>query len=95
MKTKQPSFSNNIFNFKDQLINSAIQMYQEVSASFKATPAKTHYQFNLRDISKIFLGIARGNARTIKDEEDLIKLWMHECERVFKMKKIEVSMMKF
>ena len=84
MKTKQPSFSNNIFNFKDQLINSAIQMYQEVSASFKATPAKTHYQFNLRDISKIFLGIARGNARTIKDEEDLIKLWMHECERVFK-----------
>ena len=59
-------------------------MYQEVSASFKATPAKTHYQFNLRDISKIFLGIARGNGRTIKDEEDLIKLWMHECERVFK-----------
>ena len=84
LKTKNPSFGTNVTNFKDQLINSAILMYQEVSSSFKATPAKTHYQFNLRDISKIFLGISRGNARTIKDEEDLIKLWMHECERVFK-----------
>ena len=39
LKTKQPNFTNNVINFKDQLINSAIQMYQEVSSSFKATPA--------------------------------------------------------
>jgi dynein heavy chain len=84
LKTKNPTLPNSVINFKDQLINAAIMMYQEVSSSFKATPAKTHYQFNLRDISRVFLGISRGNARTIKDEEDLIKLWMHECERVFK-----------
>lgn len=84
IRTKQPSFTDAIVKFKDQLINATVQMYQEVSATFKATPAKTHYQFNLRDISRVFLGISRANARTVLDENDMISLWIHECERVFK-----------
>ena len=84
IRTKQPSFTDAIVKFKDQLINATVQMYQEVSATFKATPAKTHYQFNLRDISRVFLGISRANARTVIDENDMISLWIHECERVFK-----------
>ena len=84
IKTKQPAFTDKVVTFKEQLINSTVQMYHEVSNNFKATPAKTHYQFNLRDISRVFLGISRANGRTIKSDEDLIKLWIHECERIFK-----------
>lgn len=84
MKTKNPSFSSSVSNMKDQLINSTIQMYQEISNQFKATPAKTHYQFNLRDVGRVFLGISRSNARTVEDDQNLVSLWTHECERVFK-----------
>ena len=84
LKTKQPSFTDKVIKFKEQLISATIQMYHEVNNSFKATPAKTHYQFNLRDISRVFLGISRSNARTVTNDEDMIKLWMHECERIFK-----------
>ena len=84
LKTKNPTFSDKVTGVKDNLVSAAIQMYQDVSSTFKATPAKTHYQFNLRDISRVFLGISRANALTVKNDEDIIKLWMHECERVFK-----------
>ena len=84
IRTKQPQFTDKIVQFKEPLINATVQMYQEVSSTFKATPAKTHYQFNLRDISRVFLGISRANARTVRDENDMISLWIHECERIFK-----------
>ena len=47
------------------------------------TPAKSHYIYNLRDISKVFQGIAKSEARSCKEDTDFIKLWAHECMRVF------------
>jgi dynein heavy chain len=84
LKTTKPSFSDKIVLFKDTLINSTIQLYLNVNNTFKATPNKCHYTFNLRDLSKVFQGICRADGLTLKDDGDLIKLWIHECERVFK-----------
>jgi dynein heavy chain len=50
---------------------------------FRPTPAKSHYTYNLRDVSKVFQGISKATARAIQKEEHLIKLWAHECMRVF------------
>jgi dynein heavy chain len=43
------------------------------------TPAKSHYVYNLRDISKVFQGISKTTQRSFKDDNDFIKLWAHEC----------------
>ncbi|MCQ2815733.1 MAG: AAA family ATPase, partial [archaeon] len=85
-KTEKPSLSSSITGMKEDLIKSTIQMYNEVASTFKATPAKTHYQFNLRDISRVFLGISRANGNTLIEENDMLSLWIHECERIFKDK---------
>jgi dynein heavy chain len=37
----------------------------------------------LRDVSKIFQGIAKSSAKAITTEDDILKLWAHECLRVF------------
>jgi len=37
----------------------------------------------LRDVSKVFQGIAKASPKAIKTENDMIKLWAHECLRVF------------
>jgi len=84
MKNKAPSFSDKIIGLKDNVINATIQMYLNCSNQFKATPKKIHYTFNLRDVSRVFQGIAKSNSRTIRDDNSFIKLWIHECDRVFK-----------
>lgn len=77
-------FDSRVTSLKDQTIEATIKLYQSSSAMFKATPAKTHYLFNLRDVSRVFQGIAKANSKSIRDELDFIKLWIHESERVFK-----------
>lgn len=47
------------------------------------TPAKSHYTFNLRDLSKVFQGILMAEAQKLSDLSDVLRLWYHENCRVF------------
>ncbi|CAM9879439.1 unnamed protein product, partial [Choristocarpus tenellus] len=42
-----------------------------------------HYTFNLRDISKVFQGILMITAAKCTTVDTVIRLWIHECSRVF------------
>jgi dynein heavy chain len=68
---------------KESIVNTTIFIYGQVQLKFKPTPAKSHYTFNLRDVSKIFQGIAKSSGKAIVKEDDMVKLWAHECLRVF------------
>jgi len=78
-----PSFSKAIQGMKDSLVSNTIFIYRSISEKFRPTPAKSHYTYNLRDVSKVFQGIAKSSPKAIKVENDMIKLWAHECLRVF------------
>uniref|UniRef100_A0A669QRL3 Dynein axonemal heavy chain 1 n=1 Tax=Phasianus colchicus TaxID=9054 RepID=A0A669QRL3_PHACC len=47
------------------------------------TPTKSHYTFNLRDLSKVFQGMLMAQPSNIKDKHHLLRLWYHESCRVF------------
>ncbi len=60
-----------------------IEVYQKIIEEKRPTPAKFHYLFNLRDVSKVFQGMLMTKPVSISTPEVMAKLWMHECLRVF------------
>ena len=46
------------------------------------TPAKFHYVFNLRDLSRIWEGMLNVNEGIIKNTAEALALWKSECTRV-------------
>jgi dynein heavy chain len=67
----------------DKVTAATLDIYKSIVKEMLPTPAKIHYLFNLRDISKIFQGLYRANKDFHDTPEVFQRLWVHECYRVF------------
>jgi len=52
-------------------------------SSFRKTAQNFHYEFNIRHISNIFGGILMSQSNQFVDQERVVKLWLHESERIY------------
>ncbi len=60
-----------------------LDIYNKVTVNLLPSPAKSHYLFNLRDFSKVILGICMAHKDFVTTPEQLVRLWTHEIFRVF------------
>ncbi|XP_010014835.1 PREDICTED: dynein heavy chain 1, axonemal, partial [Nestor notabilis] len=70
-------------DLNEPLVDATIGVYLTITSQLLPTPAKSHYTFNLRDLSKVFQGMLMAEPSTIQDKLQLLKLWYHESCRVF------------
>ncbi|KAL2633853.1 hypothetical protein R1flu_005332 [Riccia fluitans] len=80
---KRGRYSAAVLKLRPPLVNSTIEIYQVVQRELLPTPEKSHYTFNLRDIGKVFLGLQFAPVEIGDDIYKIIRLWAHECLRVF------------
>lgn len=76
-------FSEDIIDAANRITSATISFWRKVGEKMLPTPSKFHYIFNLRDLSRIFQGIMLCPGDVVQSSEILLKLWKHECTRVF------------
>jgi dynein heavy chain len=72
-----------IKNAIGDVIKITLDDYKEIKNVMLPTPAKMHYIFNLRDISKVLQGVSSLTLEITKERCDVARIWYHEMTRVF------------
>ena len=75
-------YSKPVQNTIDPIVYCTISIYHKILKEKLPIPSKFHYTFNLRDVSKIFLGLTSSNESQIKTADIFSKLWLHETSRI-------------
>ncbi|XP_071360020.1 dynein axonemal heavy chain 6 [Trachinotus anak] len=76
-------FSQVVKDCAGQIVDAAVEIYNRLSVDLLPTPAKSHYVFNLRDLSKCVQGILQCEPSQVRDKNQIFRLFCHECQRVF------------
>ena len=76
-------FEDKVKDLIGDLIEQTLQVYYTVRKDLLPTPSKSHYTFNLRDISKVFQGICSVSYKQCNSPILVVRCWYHENMRVF------------
>uniref|UniRef100_H0ZEC1 Dynein axonemal heavy chain 5 n=1 Tax=Taeniopygia guttata TaxID=59729 RepID=H0ZEC1_TAEGU len=79
---EQRHFPTEVCKLVSALVSTSRKVWQMTKAKMLPTPAKFHYIFNLRDLSRIWQGILTVTSDVCQSISVLVALFQHECRRV-------------
>lgn len=82
LKKSLTEFNEDVQQSIDSITKATIKLYLDCKEKLPRTPAKFHYTFNLRDISRIYEGLYLSTTDKINSKAVFIRLWRNECLRV-------------
>ena len=79
-------FDTNITKLSNNIINATMNVFLAIAMSpqFMPTAKKFHYQFNLRDFSRIIQNLTMAQPQVYKGNPlGIVRMWAHECHRTW------------
>jgi dynein heavy chain len=73
------------------MVDSTVSIFLRIQNELLPTPAKSHYTFNLRDVSRVFQGVLMVTTANCADRNVMARLWTHENARVFHDRLIDTA----
>ena len=73
------------------IVSAAVEIYGRMSTDLLPTPAKSHYIFNLRDLSKLIQGVLQADLNYVREPIAMFRLFCHESLRVFHDRLIDLT----
>jgi len=80
---RSENFNGEVSNMQEKLVAATLNVYKKIQEDLKPTPLKSHYTFNLRDVSKVICGICLAGPKQVESQDTVMRLWAHESTRVF------------
>ncbi|KAH8876868.1 Dynein heavy chain 7, axonemal [Schistosoma japonicum] len=80
---RSQEFSSEYITIGQMIVSSTLEVYKAAIENLLPTPAKSHYLFNLRDFSRVILGVCLIQKDRVESKQTFSRLWAHEVMRVF------------
>lgn len=80
---KVGGFAPEVAGLEKKIVMGTMKIYEQIQKDLRPTPMKTHYTFNLRDFSKVVGGISMASKKELTTADSCLRLWAHECSRIF------------
>lgn len=66
-------FVESVRQIGDRIVNASVDVYRRIADDLLPTPEKSHYVFNLRDLSKCIQGIMQVDATVVKQPQEMYR----------------------
>ncbi|XP_035225006.1 dynein heavy chain 5, axonemal-like [Stegodyphus dumicola] len=80
--SEKQGFIPEVCSLAEKLVPLTRKVWHLTKLTMLPTPAKFHYVFNLRELSRIWQGMISATPSVLCNQETLISLWKHECCRI-------------
>ena len=76
-------FQKPVQELSNSIVEASVEVFNRISEELLPTPSKSHYLFNLRDLSKVVQGVLQATTETVTQPGEIYELYCHETLRVF------------
>jgi len=76
-------FNQNIQDLAPKIVDSTIELHARVLQKFLPSAVKFTYNWNMRELTNVFQGMCRSRPDNYTTLNSVMRLWSHECSRVF------------